>query len=379
MDGTTSSGRMRLHPALGASIALALGCAPLRPEQGTRPSVEYYEPPPPSENAASPPLSRAAAIAAPVPASAAYCSNAPGQLFSTDAWFNRSVVDAPRAADSDAVVQFLERSHRAAARFQVDFSLVLLEAQSSTPRREFTPSADHYSPDCDLAPVPVPANGRLEGERGYACERDGDCHLLVVERQECRLYEMFRADLRGGSFQGGCLAVWDLARPYPERGRGEYCTSADAAGFPIAPLLFGAEDIARGEIRHALRFVLPNSLIRRLAYVHPGTHSTKATSGPAAAPPYAASFRLKRNLDLTPFKPAARVVITALQNYGMYLADGGQVTFTAASDALSDVKWSDVGFGPHDLKALRWTDFEVVDTGEPRTWRASCTRQPLTR
>jgi len=90
----------------------------------------------------------------------------------------------------------------------------------------------------------VPPGGALEGEEGYECRGDGDCHLIVVDRSRMKLFEMWRADIRGDAFRGGCLAVWDMTRVYPPSGRGEQCTSADAAGFPIAPLLFDADEVA---------------------------------------------------------------------------------------------------------------------------------------
>ena len=101
----------------------------------------------------------------------------------------------------------MEKAHRQPGKFQVDFSLVLLEAQSSTPRAAFQPTGDHYTPDCDIAPVPLPPGGRLEGESGLACKGDGDCHLLVLDREGCRLYEMFRANVTANGFEGGCLSV----------------------------------------------------------------------------------------------------------------------------------------------------------------------------
>ena len=362
----------KLTTLIAATLLCSHGCAGHRHEQETRPAVEYYDPPPQTPGAT-------ADLQTGTTPTTAGCNNAPHQLFPSDTWFNRSVTTAPRARDSDAIIQFLESSPQKEGKFQVDFSFALLEAESSTKRHKFRPSVDHYSPDCDLAPVPLPTDGRIEGEVNYACDGNGDCHLLVLDRQECRLYEMFRADFRPDWFDGGCLAVWNIAQRYPENGRGEHCSSADAAGLPIAPLLFTAHDIARGEISHALRFVLPNAMIRKLSYVRPGTHSTHSTNGPATAPPYGALLRLKRDFDVKPFKPAARVVLTALQNYGMYLADGGRITFTAASDATGGPKWSNVGFGPHDLKALRWSDFEVVDSGETRTWQGSCQRDPITK
>ena len=145
---------------------------------------------------------------------------------------------------------------------QIDFSIEVLEAGADTPMREFSPTGDWYEVECDLTAVPVPTGGALEGEDGYGCASDGDCHLIVADRVNQRLYEMWRANISGGEFFGGCLAVWDMSKGYGDAGRGMDCTSADAAGFPIAPLLFSADEVAAGSINHAIRFILPNARIR---------------------------------------------------------------------------------------------------------------------
>src|SRR5690606_35239662 len=163
------------------------------------------------------------------------------------------------------------------------------------------------------------------GEDGYACESDGDCHLIVRHAPTRTLYEMWRAHLGPAGLEGGCLAVWRLDHAYDETLRGEQCTSADAAGLPIAPLLFTADEVAAGEIRHAIRFILPNSRIRHRTYVRPATHATGAASGGEDAPPYGIRLRLRADYPLAELpSDGARVVARALQDYGMILADGGQ-------------------------------------------------------
>jgi len=104
-------------------------------------------------------------------------------------------------------------------RLQIDFSINVLAADASVPFQSFTPTGDFYSPDCDLSPVPVPPGGALEGETGYHCAGDGDCHLLVLHQPTQKLYEMWRADISGGEFKGGCAAVWDLTKPVGPSGR----------------------------------------------------------------------------------------------------------------------------------------------------------------
>jgi hypothetical protein len=312
------------------------------------------------------------------------CNATATQLFPPGAPWNQAVSGAALDSESGAIIAFLVANHTASARFQITFDFNLLFADGATPHRAFTPTGDFFTPDCDTAPVPVPSIGRLEGESTYACASDGDCHLTVIDTSTCRLHELWRANLAGGTssgaFTSGCQAIWDLSAVPPVTGRGDFCTSADAAGLPIVPLVFTADEVARGVIDHAIRFVLPNSLIRAGIYVRPGTHSTGATTGGDAAPPYSARLRLKASKDLSGLAPGARVVAQALKRYGMYLADGGNVTFTAATDALTVHKWSEVGIDSASLKGLSWSDFEVVDLGSRIDWRSgSCSRTPIAR
>lgn len=304
------------------------------------------------------------------------CSPDDRRYFPADSWFYQDVSALPPAASSATQIAAL----RAAGGwgngdiFQIDFSLEVLQVDGAAPpKRAFTPTGDFFTPDCDHVPMPVPPGGNLEGEDGYACESDGDCHLIVWAPDERRLYEMWRANLVGDRFDGGCLAVWDTSRPVGPRGRGLQCTSADAAGFPIAPLLFTADEVAAGEIDHAIRFILPNNRPQR-GFVPPATHGTN-TTGPAGAPYYGVHLRLRADYPVASLPTeGARVVARALQRYGMFHADGGNIALTAQSDRHTATKWDGL-LGPRDLAALDVEDFEVIDHGPPIPLTFDCVRE----
>ena len=223
-----------------------------------------------------------------------------------------------------------------------------------------------YYWNSDIVPSSPASRRRWHRRRsGYQCDtNNNDCHLIVVDRSHGKLYEAYAATVNNGALDAAFLAVWDLNRIYPPSGRGEGCTSADAAGFPIAPLLFNADELAKGSINHAIRFILPNPRMRKGVYVHPATHAG-APSGPDTAPPMGVHFRLKASYDMSQLSPAAQVVARAMQKYGMFLSDGGNIALTAQSDADTTAKYSDVGFDTHSLWPLKVTDFEVVDLGKP--------------
>jgi serine/threonine-protein kinase len=297
-----------------------------------------------------------------------------GPFFQHEMFFNHQAAGAAKAADSDQLIGAL----RAAGgwghgdEFLIDFSFDVLTADASTSKRTFTPTADFFSPDCDNEAVPVPDGGNVEGETGYACTQNGDCHLLVSDPDEGKLYEMWRANITDSAFEGGCLAVWDTTHDYGDSLRGDQCTSADAAGLPIAPMLFTADEVAAGHIDHAIRFILPDDRIR-MGYVRPATHATM-TTGEAGAPYYGVHLRLRADypIDSLPSE-GAKVVARSLQQYGMVHADGGEIALTAASDRYTQAKWA--GLLAHDdLAAIAIEDFEVVDHGASIALTDACKR-----
>ncbi len=298
---------------------------------------------------------------------------AEGRYFPDDAVWYTDVSEVEPHPDSGTIIAWLDDHGWGYDRFQIDFSIRVLTADEDTEPREFETTGDFYTPDCDHVPVPLPEGGSLEGEEGYACESDGDCHLLVVHEPTDALYEMWRADIRGEVFRGGCLAVWDMNRSYGPEGRGVQCTSADAAGFPIAPLLFTADEIAAGSVDHAIRFILPNTAMRAGVFVAPATHAG-APSGPEDAPPYGVRLRLRADypLDSLPTE-GGRVLARALQTYGMFLADGGNIALTAQSDHDTTAKWDGL-LGSRDLEDIRPADFEVVELGDTIPLTYDCER-----
>ncbi|MGA2276431.1 MAG: hypothetical protein ABSG00_02415 [Terracidiphilus sp.] len=299
---------------------------------------------------------------------------APAPYFPAGAIWTQEISHAPLDPQSSAMIDWLAGAGGwGHGRMQVDFSLRVLQADAATPRVPFRKAPGFFTDDSDsLSTFPLPAGGGIEGQTGYQCNIDqDDCHLLVADRGQGKLYEAYQANYSGGALSALFVAVWDLHRVYPPSGRGDQCTSADAAGLPITPLLFNADELASGSINHAIRFILPNPRIRAHFFVHPATHAG-APRGPLEAPPMGARFRLKASFDMSKLTPAAQVVARAMQKYGMFLADGGNIALTAQSDADTKAKYADMDFDSHDLQDLKVTDFEVVDMGTPIRLTDSC-------
>ena len=261
--------------------------------------------------------------------------------------------------------------------FQIDFSMHLLHVDGTTPFRTFIANPGYYSPDCDDPfPFPMPVGGAIEGQSGYSCNTaTDDCHLLVVDGGTKRLYEMYQANYAASKLSGTCGLFWDLTKSYPANGRGEQCTSADAAGFPIGAMLFTADEVAAGEIAHAIRFILPNSRMRAGVYVHPASHAG-GPSGGSNLPPYGVRFRLRADFPMGAYSANERVILHAIQKYGMLLSDGGNIALTAASDTYTTHKWADLGIDSHSLFGVVVTDMEVVDLGPTIPLTYDCVRNP---
>ncbi|HEX6834324.1 MAG TPA: hypothetical protein VF132_12385, partial [Rudaea sp.] len=211
--------------------------------------------------------------------------------------------------------------------FQIGFDFYVLHSNRTAPAAPVAPMVpiiytgdqDYYSPDCDalgsLFPAPNSgpfASGGIEGTDppAYSCDTSDDCHLLVSDDNNHILYEGYNVASvvpagTGKHVDALCGLRWDLRKVYPRYGRGEHCTSADAAGFPIAPLLLNADEVwlaaqSGGDIGHAIRFILGNSRMMQDKYVHPSSHGTTATSDTDPnAVPYGSHLRLKGGYNIT--------------------------------------------------------------------------------
>ena len=298
---------------------------------------------------------------------------APAPYFPPGSIWTQDVSLAPVDPQSSTIISWLSSAGGwGTGKMRVDFSLRVLQADAKTPFVPFQKGDGFYEADSDKVSVfPLPPGGGIEGRTDYQCPNRGDCHLIVVDRPHAKLYEAYVASYSGGVLSADAVAVWNLSRVYPPDGRGDQCTSTDAAGFPIAPLLFTADELALGHIDHAIRFTLPNPRMRARVFVHPATHAG-APLGPITAPPMGAHFRLKSSYDMSQLTPAAQVVARAMQKYGMFLSDGGGIALTAQNDADTTAKYSDVDFNARDLEHLKVTDFEVLQMGDPIRLTDNC-------
>jgi hypothetical protein len=359
---------MRPISRVGAALLCALAVSSCGGGSGSASPPAAPPASPPSSPPSSPPTS-------PPPAAGA-------TLFQYEHPWTKNVSAFPKATRSDAIIAQLIASGGWGNGnvLQTDFSLALLSADSATPRRTVTAPSNGYcfsGPDCDAVPmqVPLPANGNTEGSATYACNATvNDCHVLVHERSENKLYELYQATSTATGFTAYGAFVWDLTKQYPDVLRGDQCTSADAAGLPIAALLPTADEVASGTVAHALRFILPNVRMKRQVYVRPATHAGGPSSTNANAPPYGVRLRLKPTFDETPYNANARVIIRAMKTYGMILSDGGNIALTFADDRLSAAKWSSLGITAQTFNNIPVADFEVVDLGAEIPLTFNCVR-----
>jgi hypothetical protein len=184
---------------------------------------------------------------------------------------------------------------------------------------------------------------------GYPKSGKGDRHVLVLDKDNCWLYELYGATLsKKGDWSAASSAIWDLTaneqRPYT-------WTSADAAGLPIFPGLARYDEVAAGAIKHALRFTLPTTL---QGFTPPASHWTSSNTG-THAPPMGMRMRLKSTFDTSGYPPQARVILNALKTYGMILADNGNAIYLSGAPNSG---WNNTDL--NTLKRVTAADFEVI-------------------
>jgi hypothetical protein len=263
----------------------------------------------------------------------------------TNAW-NKRVDTLPVARNSDAII----RSIGADTGLHPDFGSGLYDGSRigipfdvvtrKTPRSRVS---FEYADESDKGEYPIP--------RGVHVEGGGDRHALLLDRDACRLYELYALERTARGWHAGSGAIWSLRS---NRVRPAGWTSADAAGLSIFPGLARYDEVARGVIDHALRLTVERT---RRAYIAPARHYTSDSTDPDL-PPMGLRVRLRASFDVSGFPRQARVVLVALKRYGMLVADNGSSWYISGAP---DARWNNDDL--HTLSRVKGSDFEVVQTG----------------
>jgi hypothetical protein len=199
-----------------------------------------------------------------------------------------------------------------------------------------------FADESDIVPTPIPVTAPIEG-----APNPGDNHVLVLDKSNCWLYELYQGSVTAGQWSAAGSAVWDLQtynnRPYT-------WTSVDAAGLPIFPGLVRFDEVAAGAINHAIRFTVPNT---KLAFVSPATHwaGTDSTS----PIPMGMRLRLKSTFNVSTFSASNQVILNAMKKYGLIVADNGSAMFIGGAP---DSRWDNNDL--HLLGSITASNFEVV-------------------
>ncbi|HEV2178189.1 MAG TPA: hypothetical protein VGW33_13465 [Terriglobia bacterium] len=268
---------------------------------------------------------------------------------STSLW-NTNIANASVDLNSDAIINFIGSTTPLHPDFgsglyagqTIGIPYIVVPGTQALVNINFTA----YGTESDPGPMPIPANAPIEG---YPHPDSGDRHVLVIDQGNCWLYELYNSyKQKNGSWNAASAAVWDLEaneqRPYT-------WTSADAAGLPIFPGLARYDEVAAGAINHALRFTLQYS---QQAFTPPASHWAPNSSDSLAAP-MGMRLRLKASFDISGYPADDQVILTALKNYGMIMADNGSSMFLGGDP---DNRWNNNDLDL--LKQLTASDFEVL-------------------
>lgn len=270
--------------------------------------------------------------------------------FPADNLWNKNIASAPVDPNSAAIINYIGTTDPVHPDFgsgeyngsSIGIPYIVVDSSQAPVAINFTA----YGDESDPGPMPVPASAPIEG---YPNPGSGDRHVLVLDNSTCWLYELYSSyPQTDGSWNAASAAVWDLLA---DGQRPLTWTSADAAGLSIFAGLARYDEVASGAIKHALRFTLQNS---RAAFVPPASHWAATTSNANAAP-MGMRLRLKSSFDISGFSAANQVILTALQQYGMIMADNGSNMYISGAP---DDRWDNDDL--HNLDQVTATDFEVV-------------------
>jgi hypothetical protein len=265
---------------------------------------------------------------------------------STNVW-NKRVDALPVAANSDAIITHIPTGvgvHPDFGSFQ-GYGIPINVVAGSQKRKHVT--FDWYGPESDHVGYPIPKRPKVE--------RGSDAHMLIVDRDHCRLYELYHVHKTRSGWHAGSGATWSLLSNHL---RPDGWTSADAAGLPILPGLVRWNEVKQGVIDHALRFTVPTTCTQS---VYPARHQAGSTSDCTNYPRMGERLRLKASFDMSQLSHQAQVIAVAMQQYGIIVADNGSEWYVQGA---SNAHFHDDAL--RTLNHIKRSDFVVVDTSNLR-------------
>jgi len=264
--------------------------------------------------------------------------------FPADNAWNRDISAAPVDPNSANLIASIGASTGLHPDFGVPYGIPYVVVAGSQTRVAINFTA--YGDESDPGPYPIPPSAPIEG--------GGDRHVLVIDRDNNRLYELFGAIAQSdGSWDAACGAVFDLDSDDVRPGAQPGWTSADAAGLPIFPGLVRYEEASAGLIPHALRFTIQSS---RRAYVPPANHWASSSTS-ANLPPMGMRVRLKAGFVIpATFSTESKAILQALKTYGMIVADNGSNWYITGAP---DPRWDNSKL-KSELGSVKGLDFEVI-------------------
>jgi hypothetical protein len=308
---------MRL--ALLVSGALVLACAGAAPAVAVRPELAK-------------------------PIAGTHCSE-----FPADNWWHADVSQLPLHARSSAWLSHMDTevdlhpdfgpSYGDGPNYGIPITVVGRKHSKSKVSFDYSSESDHVR-------YPLGNDTKIEGGRSS----DGDRHAIIVDKDKCKLYELYAASFSNGHWHAGSGAVWSLKK---NQLRPDGWTSADAAGLPILPGLLRWNEVKKNRIDHAIRFTVPTT---SESHLWPARHDAGSESS-LDYPPMGARFRLSASYDASGLSPYAQNVVAAMKKYGLVLADNGSAWYFQGEQ---NAAWPDKLI--EDLKTIPASAFTAVDT-----------------
>jgi hypothetical protein len=272
---------------------------------------------------------------------------------STAAW-NTNIASAPVDPNSAAIIAGFSGSNLHPDFSSVaggDYGIPYTVVDSST-QPLVSINVGAYASESDVAEAPFPPTAPIEGQPADCSSPSSDQHVLVLDRKTCMLYETYNTIRCSGAYSADSETIWDMQT---FEGRPWGWTSADAAGLSIFPGLVRYDEVAAGAINHAIRFTLQDTRndSNDGYFVEPASHAAGNSSSSMNVE--GMRIRLKASVDISGYSAADQVILTAMKQYGMILADNGSNLYFQGAP---DTRWNDDDLS--NLKNIPGSDFEVV-------------------
>jgi hypothetical protein len=239
--------------------------------------------------------------------------------------------------------------------------------------------------ESDPGPMPIPSTPRVQNSLtsgnpypNYISAQSTDAHVVVLDKDNCFLYELFDVGYDGHNIHAGTAATFDMLGGDDQRP--VMWTSASVSGLPLFPGFLRDEELSGAvAINHPLAttafvFCGSGNFFPHHSWIAPAEHhqygggTFNVQYWTQNELPIGSILRLKSSVNVSGYPSQAQLILNAMKAYGLIIVDGGCTLahYGAANWNADQASIADLYVGGcSGCDPFNVSQFDVITTGNP--------------